>query len=61
MEISSVINAALAAEVHDALDRIHKAQQEVRFIVSPARDACVRELLAAEMSLSRVLTLVGEE
>jgi hypothetical protein len=50
---------ALASELHDALVCLQRAQDALRNFVGPHRDAVVRETVAAQMSLSRALTLVG--
>ena len=52
-------NLALASELHDALVRLKRAQDQLRHFVGPHHPAAVRELVNAEMSLSRALTLVG--
>jgi len=61
VQIESVLHAAVAAEVHDALERVRAAQKEARFVMSPVRDSLIRELVAADMNLSRALLLVGAE
>ena len=60
MDARSSINLALASHLHDALVCIKRAQEEAHHFVGPERTALVRELLSAEMSLSRALMLVGE-
>ena len=52
---------ALASELHDALVCLQRATDQLRHFVGPHRDAVVREIVAGQMSLSRALTLVGEE
>ena len=53
------LRLAMASELHDALVCIQRAQDAARHFVGPHRDAIHRETVAAQMSLSRALTLVG--
>jgi len=59
VDANQSLRMALASELHDALVCLRRAQDAQRHLTGPHRDAVVRELVAAEMSLSRALTLVG--
>ena len=54
------MNLAIASEIHDALVCLKRAHEASFHFVGPERAALVRELVAAESSLGRALTLVGE-
>ena len=57
---SPSINLAIASELHDALVCLRRAHDAAQHFIGPERTALARELLSAEMSLSRALMLVGE-
>ena len=61
MDARSRINLEAASEVHDALVCLQRAADALRHFVGPHRDAVIREVVAAQMSLSRALTLAGGE
>lgn len=60
MDTTPSFNLAMASELHDSLVCLQRAHDALRHFVGPHRDAVVREIVAAQMSLSRALTLVGE-
>ena len=53
------LNLAVASHVHDAINCLRKAETALRRDIQPHREAVQRELVAAEVCLSRVLSLVG--
>jgi hypothetical protein len=60
VDARSSINLAIASELHDALVCLKRAHDKAQHFIGPERQALFRELIAAEMSLSRALVLVGE-
>jgi hypothetical protein len=61
VDARSRINLEAASEIHDALVCLQRAADALRHFVGPHRDAVVREVVAAQMSLSRGLMLIGSE
>jgi capsule polysaccharide export protein KpsE/RkpR len=61
VDANASLRIALSSELHDSLICVQRAQDQLRHFVGPHRDAVVRELVAAQNSLSRALTLVGGE
>ena len=53
------LNLAIASEIHDALVHIKRAEISLRHAMTPEREAVQRELVQAQVSLGRVLSLVG--